>query len=68
MAFTQTQLEALEKAIAEGVLSVKYSDKMVTYRSQAEMFALRDVIRRELGLTKTSDQRRVASFSKGTNG
>lgn len=35
--YTHAMLEALEKAIADGVESVKYSDKEVKYRSLAEM-------------------------------
>ena len=51
-AFTVPRLEALEAAIAEGVLRVKYSDKEVQYRSLAEMLQVRDIMRRALGLKK----------------
>lgn len=51
-AFTIERLESLEAAIAAGELTVKYSDKEVTYRSLAEMLAARLVIMRALGLKK----------------
>ena len=41
MAFTQTQLDELDKAIAEGVLTVSYDGRSVTYRSLAEMQTIR---------------------------
>jgi len=50
--FTFERLEALEAAIAEGVLVVKYSDKEITYKSTAEMLQARDLARRVLGLKK----------------
>lgn len=53
MAFTQEQLDALETAIATGTTSVKYEDKVVTYRSLTEMLQLRDLIRRKLNSTNT---------------
>lgn len=46
--FTWEQLEALEKAIAEGVRRVKYQDKEVEYRSLEEMFTLANTIRAAL--------------------
>ena len=58
-------LEALEKAIAQGVRSVKYTDKEIEYRSLDDMLRLRDVIKRDLGLTRKSN-RLYAKFSKGT--
>lgn len=62
--FTQTGLESLEKAIAEGVLKVKYQDKEVTYRSLEEMLTLRGVMRAELGQTCRSN-RRVGVYGSG---
>ena len=46
--YTQTQLDELEEAIAAGVLTVKHGDKLVTYRSLAEMLRLADLIRQAL--------------------
>lgn len=50
-AFTLEKLKALEAAIAEGVKRVKYSDKEVEYRSIDEMLRVRDLMKKELGLT-----------------
>jgi hypothetical protein len=73
--FTFERLESLEAAIAEGVLTVKYSDKLVTYRSMDEMLKARDLIRRKLGLKKScgskglfGGSRIVAKHSKGLDG
>ena len=39
MAFTQTQIDALYALYAQGILTVKHGDKVVTYASLAEMWA-----------------------------
>lgn len=62
--FTSAQLEALEKAIAEGAQRVKYQDKEVEYRSLEEMMAIRDAMRRDLGIVCNS-RRTVGVFSSG---
>lgn len=49
MAFTQDQLDAIEAAIAEGTLTVKYADKEVTYRSLDELLRIRALIVGALG-------------------
>lgn len=64
MAFSQTDLDALDQAIKEGVSRVKYSDKEVQYRSLGEMIQLRDLMRRELGL-QDSTRRIFAQHTKG---
>ncbi len=67
MAWTTTELEILEKAIASGATKVKYADKEVEYRSLSEMYNLREQIKDELGLNGTlaNKGRRYASFDKG---
>lgn len=65
MAFTTEQLAALEQAISQGALRVRYSDKEVQYRSLSEMLQLRDQIRQELGLVKPSSRRLYAKHDKG---
>lgn len=49
---TREKLDALECAIAEGALRVKYSDKEIEYRSLDDMFRARDWMRKCLGLVK----------------
>jgi len=64
MAYTQAQHDALEAAVAAGVLTVRHSDgKTVTYRSQAEMIQLLESMRSELGTGTV--KRRYVSYSKG---
>jgi hypothetical protein len=65
MAWTQTDLDALEAAIAQGALRVRYSDKEVQYRSLAEMLQIRDMMRQELGLNSPGGRRLLAKHSKG---
>jgi len=69
MPYTQQKLDDLEDAIAEGVLSVQYEDRKVTYRSVEQMEAIRSKMRRALGLTSGSG-RILSSPSKfgRTNG
>lgn len=55
MAWTQTDLDALETAIATGAMKVRYADgREVTYRSLADMRSLRQEMRRVLGYTEPS--------------
>lgn len=50
MAYTQTQLTALEAAITKGVRVVQYEGRRIEYQSLKEMQALRDEMRRELAM------------------
>lgn len=66
MTYTLEQYQALQAAIAEGALSVRYADKSVTYRSLDEMLRILKVMENSLGLnTLSNGGRRYASFSKG---
>jgi len=65
MAWTQTDLDAIEKAIASGVTMVKYSDKVVNYSSLDDLIRIRELIRKDLGLTNAASGRVLTSFSKG---
>lgn len=53
--FTIEKLTILETAIADGVLTVSYSDKTVTYRSLDEMLRIRNMMRSSLGLKETGE-------------
>lgn len=65
MAHTQQDLDNIEKAIANGVLSVRHSDgKQVTYRSMAELKESRDMIKKSLSKVKRP-RSFVANTSKG---
>lgn len=63
MAYSETDLQAIEKAIARGVTKVKYADKEVTYSSLDELIRIRDLIKRELGLTKVATK--ATRYKKG---
>ena len=62
--WTQSQLDALNDAIAKGVKVVRYRDKWIEYRSLQEMLKLRSEMRKCLGITcKTG--KKLISTSKG---
>jgi hypothetical protein len=66
MAFSQDQLNALESAIAQGALSVRFADRTVTYHSLGEMLKLRDTMRAELGVsTPTTARSRIINIPTG---
>lgn len=65
MSWTQTQLDALERAMANGTTRVQYADRVVNYRDLPDMIKLRDMIRSELGLTVAGRTHAYGSFSKG---
>lgn len=67
MAFTADQLATLEAAIASGELRVQYSDRSVQYRSLADMIAIRNTMRDDLGLNGVNgaQTRKVLTYDKG---
>lgn len=71
MAWSQTDLTALESAISAGALRVEYSgaggSRTVTYHSLQEMLDLRRLMRTELGLEPAGGRRFfLSSYRKGT--
>lgn len=67
MAFTLDMLNALDKAIAAGVTQVMYGNKIVMYKTTAEMLRVRALMAEELGLKKSSSNRKYGEFNKGTS-
>lgn len=67
MAATLEELQALEQAIKLGALTVRDRvGRSITYRSLAEMKAIRDDLRKELGLDSSSgNRRRVWNYNRG---
>ncbi len=65
MAFTQSQLDALEAAIAQGTTKVKYQDREVDYRSLSEMMQLLTFMKVSMGLATNKIKSKKAEFSKG---
>lgn len=65
MAWSQTDLDVIEAAIASGTLKVKYTDKEVEYRSLTELLKARDLIRQALGITSGRTTRIFSEFDRG---
>lgn len=61
---SQTDYDALVRAINQGVRQVRYTDRTVEYRSLDEMVRVRNMMARELGIVRQKN-RVLASFSKG---
>ena len=59
MAFTQADLDAVDRAIASGELTVRSADgKMVTLRTMAELLQARDAIKTDIAAAAPAAQRR----------
>jgi hypothetical protein len=55
MAYSQSDLAAIEQAIATGALTVRYADgRLTTFRSLADLRSIRDQMRAELGIARPS--------------
>lgn len=67
MAWTQSDLDAIDKAIASGELTVHFADRSATYRSADELFKIRALIKGDLQSQSGSVPERfsVAKTSKG---
>lgn len=64
MAFTQAQLDAIERALVSGSRRVKFEDREVEYKSTTELIRIRDMIQRELGLTSDTGRTTRAQYDK----
>ena len=62
MAFTTTQLEALEEAIATGTLSIKYDGLEKTFRSSDDLMKTYRFVKSQLD-TLTRNPASVVSFT-----
>lgn len=62
---SQSDLDALNKAIFQGVTKVKYSDKEITYRSLDEMIRISNLMKQDLGLVDRGPRRMHTQFRKG---
>jgi hypothetical protein len=63
MSFTLTQLDAIEKAIGTGELTVIYDGVTVTYRSVAELKHARELIRADLQASGLLAQKPRTSYA-----
>lgn len=65
MAWTQADIDALKSAMKSGALTVRYSDKSVTYRTLAEMTQLLGLMQDEVNAAAgTTQVRRVTIGSR----
>lgn len=68
MAFSESQLSALETAISQGALEVQYNDRRIRYYSLSDMIRLRDSMRAEMGLeTPKTARARFINLPTGKN-
>lgn len=67
MAYTKVHLDAVERAIARGEKTVRYTDRTVEYRSVDELMRARDLIRSEL-VQSAGPRSRVVRLYHGGKG
>jgi hypothetical protein len=65
MAYTQTDLTNIKKAIATGTLTVEVDGQKVTYRSLAELERIKSMIEREVSPSTVPRRTTVASYRRG---
>jgi len=62
MAWTQTDLDAIEAALASGELTIQHSDgRRITYRTIQELKAARALVKGELTPPTVARQRRIVT-------
>ena len=64
MAFSQSQLDALEAAIATGTLEIRVGDKLIRYQTTADMIKARDLLRDELTGQPPANRSSASSFCR----
>lgn len=67
MAFTASQLAALEAAIASGILSVRFDGppaRTITYQSMADLIRARDIAKATVDNAADGSRTTYGSFSK----
>lgn len=67
MAFTTTDLQNLETAIASGRRRVKLNGREVEYQSIADMIEVRNIIRSELNTSTSTTCKRPRGYRARTN-
>lgn len=68
MAYTSDDIERLEKAIAQGVMSVTFSDgRSVTFSSFDELSARLAFVRQQMSVANSGRQRLLGEYRKGVS-
>lgn len=66
MAWTESDIEVIERAISSGTLSVQFGDRSVTYRSINDLIKARNAMKSAINGSAVGGVRcTYASFSKG---
>lgn len=65
MAFTQTDLDNVDRAIGSGELTVSFNGRTVTHRSMSDLMAARDLIAKTLASQAPTGQPTFGGRSYG---
>lgn len=65
MAWTEEQIEELEKLIAEGVSSAAFADRRVNYRSLEDLLAIRATIKGQMAGGSSRQSYTRVQFNSG---
>lgn len=65
MAWTQADIDTLKAAIASGILSVQYTDKLIRYQSTSDMLKALAAMEGEVAGATTSGRSTFAGFQNG---
>jgi hypothetical protein len=65
MRFTLQQYEKLKEGITNGVRSIQYGDKTVTYHSMNEMIKLLEIMEEDLFPERFGRRRKLAETDRG---
>jgi len=68
MAFTQTDLDAINAVIASGQLTVRFADRQVTYQNTEALLRARQLILDEMNSVGGTSRRRIVRLSQTGNG
>jgi len=60
VAWTSTDITAIENAIASGELTVQYQDRRIVYRSLSELLRARDVIQAAINAASATTTKNIA--------
>ena len=64
MAFTQSNLDALNNAISSGELTIRQGDRWVTYRDIGDLIKARDLVKQELAAAASPTPRAYPRYQQ----